>query len=108
MKKGNMKIMYAHDAVPIGAKTKEDGYYPAITLGKGAVESMKDLDVGDEVVMMMRGVVKSKSENETDGMSMQIECQHCEKCDDSEEESDVDDEMASRALKLTKKKMASR
>jgi len=107
VKKGNMKIMYAKDATPVGSRPKDDGYYPSITLGKGAVESMKDLDVGDEVVLTMRGVVQSKSENETDGMSMQIECQHCEKREENDEESDIDDEMASRALKLTKKKMAS-
>ena len=100
---GSMKITYAQDAVPIGAKTKDTGYYPTITLGDAAAKGLKGYDVGDEVTLTMKGVVKSMSEDDREGRRVVFEAHDCE-CDESDDDETIDSDTAKKVAKMAMKK----
>ena len=99
----SMKIEYAREAIPVGAKTKDTGYYPTITLGDAAAKQIKEYGVGDECTLTMKGVVKSISEDEGSGRRLVFEARECE-CADEDDEFVVDDDTAKKVAKMAMKK----
>ena len=100
----SMKIEYSREAIPVGAKTKETGYFPTITLGDAASKQLKEYEVGDECTLTMKGVVKSISEDEDSGRRVVFEARDCECAESDEEYAGVDDETAKKVAKMAMKK----
>ena len=99
---GSMKIKNDYSAPEISSE-KDYGYFPTITLGNDVSNAMKDCEVGEECELTMKGVVKSISKTEGNGVRVEFEARECEYMDEDEEDDD-DKETYKKVAKMAMKK----
>ena len=67
---GSMKIKYNNGA--IASPSKDDGYFPSITITDKAVPELKDKKMGETCKIVFTGKIKSMRDDKS-GMSFEFE-----------------------------------